>query len=114
MKTPVKDERYFVAGGMYLVEPSGLYFRGVKEFDLVRPRGNEPCYITKSNKGLASTKHHASLYYVDKVDDGYMLYRVRHDMIDSPAKVFVKRNTDLYSYLQYSIQYAEVNDKFYS
>ena len=103
----------FVAGGLYSIKINGVFWRGVKEFDLVRPSGNLPCYITKNKDGLRLTRHHASLYYVKETDDGYILYRTRHDIINSPAKVFIKRNTDLWSYLRRSIDYAEVNNKFY-
>lgn len=104
---------YYVAGGMYLTEQKELRVFHIKEFDLVRPSGKQPCYITKNPNGLALTSHHASLYGIKETDDGYMLTRVRHDIYDSPANIFIKRNTDLHSYLSYSIVYAEANNKFY-
>lgn len=104
---------YYVAGGLYSVKKSGVFLRDIKEFQLVRPSGNLPCYITKSSKGLALTRHHASLYSIEETNDGYMLKRVRHDMLDSPATKFIKRYTKLWSYLNSSIQYAEANNKFY-
>lgn len=104
---------YYVAGGLYSVRKNGFLFRDMKEFNLVRPGGNLPCYITKSNKGLALTRHHASLYSIEETSDGYMLKRVRHDVLDSPATKFIKRNTELWSYLNSSIQYAEANNRFY-
>lgn len=102
---------YYVAGGLYSIRLYGFH---AKEFNLVRPSGDLPCYITKNNNGLALTRHHASLYSIKETDDdGYVLHRVRHDMFDAPAIVSVKRNTELYSYLKRSINYAEANNKFY-
>lgn len=97
---------YYVAGGNY---QKGLNW----EFNLVRPHGDEPCYITKNSNGLRLTSHHSSLYTVVETEKGYVLTRVQHRMLNSPRQISVLKYSALWDYLHRSIKYAEANNKFY-
>lgn len=102
---------YYVAGNNFI---TGYIDRQpIKVFALVRPRGDEPCYITKNPDGLQSTSHHASLYIIKETEEGYELIRVQFRNEHSPRRIVLRKHTDPWNYLQRSIQYAEANDKFY-
>lgn len=103
---------YYVAGNEFV---KGYTFGMVpiREFNLVRQRGDMPCYITKNPDGLQSTSHHASLYIIKENEEGYELIRVQFRNEHSPRRIVLRKSTDLWNYLQRSIQYAEANDKFY-
>lgn len=102
---------YYVAGNNFIKEQMGLKI--IYEFNLVRPSGNEPCYITKNPNGLQTTSHHASLYEVKETKDGYELTRVQFRNEASPPRIVLSKYSDLWNYLYESIQYAEANNKFY-
>lgn len=103
---------YYVAGNEFV---KGYTFGMVpiREFNLVRQRCDMPCYITKNPDGLKSTSHHASLYIIKENEKGYELIRVQFRNEHSPRRIVLKKHSELYNYLQRSIQYAEANNKFY-
>lgn len=103
---------YYVAGNMF-VKGYTFGMTPIREFNFVRPRGDMPCYITKNPDGLQSTKHHASLYIIKENEEGYELIRVQYRNEHSPRRIVLKKHSELWNYLQRSIQYAEVNDNFY-
>lgn len=98
---------YYVAAGLFPTSDNR------KEFKIVRPNGNHPCYITKNSNGLRLTSFHASLYAINEKKNGYLLTRVRHDVATSPPQHFIPKKSALWSYLRDSITQAEIHNQFY-
>ena len=104
---------YYVAGGYFVEGYNGCI--PIYKFGFVRPSQDKPCYITKNSNGLWALKCHSCLYAIKETEQGYVITMVRQISMskDAPSRVVLNKGTELYNYLQRSIQYAEANNRFY-